>query len=625
MAANALSGAVGAQVITPRTRWHLSLRDRSQRLSFRMTDERLIVLLASLLSIGFFVWYERHGLTTAFADARSRELIARRVLLSRTPGLAQLGTTWLPLLFLLMLPTIWINALFSDGLAGSLPSMLAYVVAALYIYRTARLLTSSRGAGWVAAIALMLNPSLAYMQGTPMSEPASIAAFVVAVYYGARAAQTMSASDVAKCAAAVAVGTLIRYENWALALAFLPILAYVAWRRRGFALAEAWTWLFGLLAFAGCAAWIIYNWVIFHDPLLAFFYGQRSHTFYANANAAQLPARGHAVYALKMYGLTVAETAGWVMTSLAVLGLGVFIWRRRLRAATLPVYLILIPFAFYWLAFYKGANTETMPELGTGPYYNIRFGLAMLPAIALFAAVLTSVGPRFLRFTLIAAVSVVVAYSGVSGLTTTRPFVLREIFAGYGASNRQIGPEEASWLSSHYHGGEVLYTYIGDPSLLFFLLTKPNFTDHDFVTDSNGPQFTRALTHPERWVKWIVLVVQNNNLDDKLWNTLAHHSNWRSYFVLRKRFGQERNDGTWEEGTMEFYERSSAPSLSGSRPTSAPVVVPAAARAAAPPTAALQRHALAPGTRYTCVTRDSDDRNGSCDPDDRRAEPPAGK
>jgi hypothetical protein len=237
----------------------------------QLTDAWVIGLLAAALSIGFFVWYETHGLTIAFNDARIRELIGRRVLMSATPGLAQLGTTWLPLPSLLMLPLIWNDTLFRDGLAGSLPSMLSYVIAVVYIYRTARLVTGSRAGGWIAAAVLALNPSLLYMQSTPMSEVPSLAAFVVAIYYAVRVAETHHAPDLVKCAAAVAAGTLIRYDDWPLALALVPVLAFIAWRHRGYALAEAWTILFGLLAFAGCAAWVIYNWVIFHDPLLSFF------------------------------------------------------------------------------------------------------------------------------------------------------------------------------------------------------------------------------------------------------------------------------------------------------------------------------------------------------------------
>ena len=188
-----------------------------------------------------------------------------------------------------MLPLIWSDTLFRDGLAGSLPSMLSYVIAAVYIYRTARLVTGSRAGGWIAAAALMLNPSLLYMQSTAMSEVPSLAAFVVAIYYAVRLAETHHAQDLVKCAAAVAAGTLIRYDDWLLALALVPTLALIAWRQRGKALAEAWTILFGLLAFAGCAAWVIYNWLIFHDPLKSFFYGSSTHTFFANSPGRVIP------------------------------------------------------------------------------------------------------------------------------------------------------------------------------------------------------------------------------------------------------------------------------------------------------------------------------------------------
>jgi hypothetical protein len=529
-----------------------------------ITDEWAIALLAAALSIGFFIWYERRGLISAFNDARSRELIARRVLMSRTPGLAQLGTTWPPLLYLLMLPTIWNNTLFRDGLAGSLPSMGAYVLAAVYIYRTAHLLTSSRVAGWVAAAVLMLNPSLLYMQSTAMSETGSLAAFAVAIYYGLRAAQTLHAADVVKCAVAVGAGTLIRYDDWMLAFALLPLLAYVAWRRRDRALAEAWSLLYALLAFAGCAAWVIYNWVIFHDPLLAFFYGQRSHTYYAGATAAELPSRGHPLFALETYGLTVFKTVGSVIALAALLGLLVFAWRARFKPVLIAAYLTLIPFAFYCLVLYKGINQINMPELGSGGYYNIRFGLAMIPAVALFAAVVTTVGPLLLRRALAAGVVTVATFSAVGGLTLTTPFILREALASTHDLRRT--QSYAGWLSAHYHGGAILFTYVGDPTSMFYLLTKYKFPDRAFITDANGVQFTRALAHPQRWVNWIIVNADKNNPEDRLWRALHRNNAWRQYFVLR----QGGNGG------IELYERTGSTSAAAvlAQPKSPPLLPP---------------------------------------------------
>lgn len=506
-----------------------------------MTDEWSVALLAVTLSIGFYAWYDAHGVTLAFNDARIREMIARRVLMSRTPGLAQLGTTWLPLPFMLMLPLIWNDTLFRDGIAGSLPSMLAYVVAAVYMYRIARLVISSRGSGWVAAGALMLNPSLLYMQSTAMSETASLSAFVVAIYYALRLTRNYHALDLVKCATAVATATLIRYENWVLAIALVPIIVYVAWRRQGYLLAEAWTILYGLLAFAGFAAWIVYNAVIFHDPLLSFFYGDRSHTYFANTPGIFLPAHDHALVALTMYGLTVADTVGWAIVPLALLGLIVFVWRTRLRRTTLAVYLTLVPFAFYWLALYRGANRESLslPGLGAGPLYNIRFGLAMIPAVALFLAFLTMAGRVLLRRALVGAALAVIIMSSIIGSLQT-PFVLREaLYGAQGAGSGQAGRIEANWFSSHYRGGNVLITYVDSPSAsgIFYLLTKHHFPDGAFITDTNGSQFASALAHPEDWVTWIVMNSDASNGKSQIWMTLHGRQDWRRYFILRKTFG----------------------------------------------------------------------------------------
>lgn len=511
-----------------------------------MTAEWSVALLAVALSIGFYLWYDAHGFTLAFNDARIRELIARRVLMSRTPGLAQFGTTWLPLPFILMLPLIWNDTLFSDGIAGSLPSMLAYVLAAVYMYRIARLVTSSRGAGWVAAGALMLNPSLLYMQSTAMSETASLGAFVIALYYALQLTRTYHPLDLVKCAAAVAAGTLIRYENWVFGIALVPILLYVAWRRRGYLLAEAWAILYGILAFAGCGAWILYNAVIFHDPLLSFFYGQSSHTYYANAPAYLLPARHHALVALKMYGLTVTDTVGWGIVSMAVLGLAVFVWRSRLRRTTLPVYLTLVPFGFYWLALYQGVNTESLnlPGLGAGSLYNLRFGLATIPAVALFVAFLTMAGKALLRRVLAgAALAVIIIFSIMDSVHT--PFVLREaLYGAQGAGTAVAGRIDANWFASYYRGGNILITYVNSPSMIFYLLTKHGISDRALITDANGSQFAGALAHPEHWVTWIVMDSDASNGESKIWTALHGREDWRRYFMLRKTFG-----------TTQIYQR----------------------------------------------------------------------
>ena len=507
-----------------------------------LTDERLIVGLGVLLSVGFFLWYHAHGVTFAFADARSRELIARRVVVSRTPGLAQFGATWLPFNGFLMVPLIWNDVLFRSGLAAAIPSMLGFVVAGLYMYRIGRLVTSSRAGGWVAAAALMLNPSLLYMQSTAMSEITAIAAFIVATYYALRLLRNGSAADLAKCSTAVAAGTLMRYENWVLAVLFLPVVAYAGWRRHRYALAEGWTILYSVAAFAGCAAWVIYNTVIFHDPLLSFFYGQSSHTYYANTPAAQLPARNHPLMALRMYGLTVAGQVGWALVALAAVGLVVCLWRFRLRLTILPVYLMLFPLGFYWLVLERGINTISLPQLGQGAYYNVRFGLFMIPAVGVFLAVLAGAHRTGVRRVLLAVLLAVVVVVSFGELRAT-PWAEREAL-----DEAKTGQQEAQWLSDHFHRGPILITYVNDSSLIFYLLAEHNVPDRTLITDANGAQFTAALAHPESHVSWIVMNSDDRNGSSRIWTALHRQKEWQNNFSLRASFPTA-------DGTTQIYQR----------------------------------------------------------------------
>lgn len=536
---------VPSRVTAPEDR--APLRDQAvtvfRWLRMHVSDTWWIALIAASLSIAVYAWYESRGMTTLFNDARVRELIARRVVSSRTPGLAQLGATWLPLPGILMMPFIWSDALFRDGLAGSIPSMLAYVLTATYMYRLARLATSSRAAGWVAAGILMANPSLLYMQSTAMSETISLCAFVAALFYALRLGKTHLSSDIVKCASAVAAGTLVRYDDWVIAFALVPVLIWIAWKHGGYVLAEAWAILYSLLAFAGCVAWVIYNAVIFHDPLLSFFYGQSNHKYYPNTPGRLLPARGHPIVALKMYGFSVAGIVGWPLIALALAGLLVAMWRLRVRADSLPVFMSLLPFAFYSLVFYLGVNTANVPQLGFGGYYNVRFALAMVPAVALFGAFFASTAESRTRGWAAGMLLLPVLAWGVLGSIQQQPFVVRE--AVYGNANLRVpGHTEANWMGANYHGGNILLTYLDNSAMAFYLMTDYHVPDRAFVTDANGAQFEAALAHPQNSVTWIILSLNLQDGGNRIRTALLRDPAWRSYFALRATLG-----------TTQIYEK----------------------------------------------------------------------
>src|ERR1700751_6171689 len=86
-----------------------------------------LVWLGLFVSRFSFLYFNRNGEVLRYGDAVAHIKIARRVFDSRTPGLLQLGTVWLPLPHLLMLPFLLPRWLWQTGIGGSIPSLFAFV------------------------------------------------------------------------------------------------------------------------------------------------------------------------------------------------------------------------------------------------------------------------------------------------------------------------------------------------------------------------------------------------------------------------------------------------------------------------------------------------------------------
>src|SRR5216684_1641335 len=94
--------------------------------------------IAVLVSVFSFLYYLHQNDLLLYGDAIAHINIARRVFDSQTPGLLQLGTVWLPLPHLLMLPCLLSRWLWQTGIGGSIPSMIAYVLGVMGIFRFTR-------------------------------------------------------------------------------------------------------------------------------------------------------------------------------------------------------------------------------------------------------------------------------------------------------------------------------------------------------------------------------------------------------------------------------------------------------------------------------------------------------
>ncbi|MFY9744051.1 MAG: hypothetical protein WA252_06255 [Candidatus Sulfotelmatobacter sp.] len=361
-----------------------------------------LVWLAAFTSVFSFLYYQRHGNILLSGDAVAHISIARRIFDSKTPGLLQLGTVWLPLPHLLMLPFIVPMRLWQSGTGGSIPSMAAYIFSVLGVFCFVRTVLTRNGAevdstgkvtAWAAAILYAADPNLIYMQATAMTEPLYLAFFIWALVYFAEFAGRIKAdSSLSKCGLCVAAACLTRYDGWFLAaiLIFAAAIIVLVRQTSGESLLHSAkpqrTELikFILIASAAPVLWLAYNAAVYRNPL-EFANGPYSAKAIEQKTATVNPAKGN-VYAAASYFLKAAELnigdANWqqrLWLILALAGAAVAAF-----AGPRIALLLWVPLPFYALSVAYGSIPIFVPTWWPFSMYNVRYGLELLPAFAIF-------------------------------------------------------------------------------------------------------------------------------------------------------------------------------------------------------------------------------------------------
>ena len=408
-----------------------------------------VAALAVLASVISFLIYFRNGDILLYGDAVAHINIARRVFDSRTPGLLQLGTVWLPLPHLLMIPFLISKAAWQTGVGGSFPSIVAYVFSVAGIFRLVRgvLAASARTqqtaslTAWFAAGIYGLNPNLLYLQSTAMTEALYSALFVWAVVnfseflHAASGRKWSSAAkrSLWKCGGCLAAACLTRYDGWFLAACIAGAVVVVGWRSGGRG-----TWrtvsTFVLLAAAGPLLWLSYNGIVYRNSL-EFANGPYSARAIEQRNAVagfpphpgthNLPVAG--LYFLKAAELSVAEgTLERLWLFLAAVGFLPVLLDRRLAA----LLLLWVPLPFYMLSVAYGGVPIYTPAWWPHSLYNLRYGVQLLPALTVFLVLavqyLVSIAPSGYAKWVIAVLGAAMVVVSYAGLWKAQPGCYRE-------------------------------------------------------------------------------------------------------------------------------------------------------------------------------------------------------
>lgn len=384
--------------------------------------------IAVLVFLFSFLYFFQHGDLLLYGDAVAHINIARRVFDSQTPGLLQLGTVWLPLPHLLMIPFLVSDAMWQSGTGGSIPSMIAYVLGVVGIFRLVRRLLDSDprtkpaavlSAG-AAAFVYGANPNLIYMQATAMTESIYLALFIWAVVYfveftramqksdpqendprraedGQQARRTKMRTSLMRCAWCLAGAQLTRYDGWFLAAVIGATVAVIVLRRwQNFTSDNRALWQAAIKFLLAIAVvpilWLAYNQVVYGNAL-QFANGPYSARAIEQRVGAPNPAlhnsRVAAVFFLKSAQLNMADGNWgrfWLAAALVALAIGV--WQRR--AQSFALLLLWLPLVFYAFSIAYGSVPLHVYTWWPFATFNQRYGLQLLPMFAVSTGVLTA-------------------------------------------------------------------------------------------------------------------------------------------------------------------------------------------------------------------------------------------
>jgi hypothetical protein len=498
------------------------------------SETRLLSWLAMVAAILSFLFYFRNGEVMLYGDAIAHINIARRVFDSKTPGLLQLGTVWLPLPHLLIIPFIVSMRMWQTGAGGSIPSMTGYVFAVIGIFRLTRSSlsrgavpdTATKAAGWVAAFVLGANPNLIYMQSTAMGESLYLAFFIWAVVFFIESARDPKA--LTKCGLCLAAACLTRYDGWFLAAAMagvvlLQVIFFAKKPER--ANSRKGVVKFLLIAAAAPALWFAYNGIIYRNPL-EFENGPYSaKAIEKRSQSASNP--GHpGSGSLRVSGLYFFKAAQETWAGNEDLQRAAVIWFVFgcvagvivLRRFAGPLLFLLLPVPFYALSIAYGGVPIFIPHWWPFSHYNTRYGLQLLPAFAFGVAMIfyLAVRPGFSTRGLITvyrwisiAGCIVLVVGAYASVWRSGPITLREAQLNMRTRN-QLQTDLATWIEK-LPPNATLLMYLGDQvgaleRAGFPLSHTINEGNHRVWMQPADPAgvWERALADPSKYANYVL-------------------------------------------------------------------------------------------------------------------------
>ena len=488
-------------------------------LSERFVSKAIIVFLF-LASVGAFYYFYNQGLSLAYNDARSHLDIGRRVVEGLKPGFAQLGSVWLPLTHLLMVPTVWNDFMWHTGLSGALQSMVAYIATSYLIYSILKHLNVGLFGRIIGVLVFATNLNILYLQSTAMTELLLLATMTAGIYDFILWYKYNNLLHLVKSSFWIMLSTLIRYDGWFLFLVATGIIVLQTLRKKGYKAAEGTGILFCTLAGFGIVLWLLWNQLIFKDALYFAFGPYSAHAQQqALARAGVLATKGNLPLSVQVYTHAMAYNIGSFTLILGFIGSVLFYLDKKLdttvRIASLT---LLAALAFNVIALFLGHSVLFLPEFSGNTWFNVRYGIMVLPSVAIFIGYLIHRLPS-LRFAITGLMLFVLffTYTNVDAVTIDD--------AKVGASQKNVS-QVSNYLRDNAKNtdGFVLISVASHDAVVF----SSGLPMKKFIHEGTGAYWDLATTYPDEWATWVILRTGDDS--DFTWHLLKNNTAFKTRF-----------------------------------------------------------------------------------------------
>ncbi|HXS77598.1 MAG TPA: hypothetical protein VN753_15560 [Terracidiphilus sp.] len=491
------------------------------------TEWLLVAAFTVIASLCASIWSWRNHAMLNYGDAVAHLHIARRVIDAHERGLSQLGSVWLPLPHLLMIPFVAVYSWWANGLAGLIPSALAYLASCLGLYRLVR--NWLRPSASIIALAFFaLNPNLLYLQTTAMTEPLFLCEMIwLSVWLVEWRAAVESDPPRANrllgwITLALVAAIFTRYDGW--------VLAFLAWTSVGIVQMRKSTlrsrrfWMMSAIVVVAPLIWFAYNALIFGDwldfargPYSAAAIEVRTTTGSGPPHPGWHNPWVSLLFFVKCAQMDAApESWGRFLVVMSLLGTA-WGWLTTRNKSFLWTLFLWFPVPFYAYSVSFGSVPIFLPVWWPHSWYNTRYGMELLPAFAVGIAFVArfAIGaarkfkPMLVRYAIAALLVIVV----LNNWAVLREHPLTYIegtknIASRRAFEEEIPPVLRSLIAKH-PGAPVLMETSVYPNLVAFTGIPLRQT----INESDRGYFASALENPAKYAA-VVLAFEGDPVDN---------------------------------------------------------------------------------------------------------------